>query len=69
MYIFQDPKNNKIKQWINVTNPEYGVIENYMVTDSEPLLGSWSIEVENLQMKNSRRKIFTLEKYGTFDIT
>ena len=40
-----------------------------MVTDSEPPLGSWSIEVENLQMKNSHRKTFTLEKYGTFDIT
>ena len=44
-YFPKDPNNNKIKQWINASSSEYGVVENFMLVDTEPIVGKWKIVV------------------------
>ncbi|KAL3876288.1 hypothetical protein ACJMK2_034153 [Sinanodonta woodiana] len=66
-----DPKNNKIKQWLNVSEPEFGVVENFMLVDSEPMLGDWRIELEVKELGKTYSKSFTIGKYvlPKFDVT
>lgn len=39
----QDPKGNVMKQMKNVTSGDYGVLEDFMIMDEEPVLGPWTI--------------------------
>ena len=41
---FKDPRGNKIKQWRGLQDVS-GVITNYMLMDTQPILGNWRIKV------------------------
>ena len=46
MIYFKDPKGNIMKQMINVTSGQYGIVEGSMIMDDEPVLGPWHITVK-----------------------
>ncbi|XP_053387210.1 CD109 antigen-like [Mercenaria mercenaria] len=58
----EDPKGNKMKRMVNVSEPNYGVIEDFLIMDTEPVLGQWKISVE-IRNKASNYKYFRVDKY------
>ncbi|XP_074009222.1 alpha-2-macroglobulin-like protein 1 [Numenius arquata] len=54
----QDPKNNRIEQWLNVV-PEDGIADLSFQLSDEPLLGTYVINVTNAQAYGS----FSVEEY------
>ncbi|XP_060569145.1 CD109 antigen-like [Ruditapes philippinarum] len=39
-----DPKGNQMKKLVNVSEPIFGVVEDFFVMDTEPVLGEWRIK-------------------------
>ena len=35
-----------MKLMINASEPNYGVVEDFMIMDSEPVIGKWSVSVK-----------------------
>eukprot|EP00076_Gallus_gallus_P042135 XP_025007673.1 alpha-2-macroglobulin-like protein 1 [Gallus gallus] len=54
----QDPKNNRIEQWLNVV-PQEGIADLSFQLSDEPLLGTYVINVTNRKIYDS----FTVEEY------
>ncbi|WAQ93982.1 CD109-like protein, partial [Mya arenaria] len=44
-----DPKGNHMKKLANVTSGTYGVLEDFMLMDEEPVLGTWLVESRALR--------------------
>ncbi|WAQ93996.1 CD109-like protein, partial [Mya arenaria] len=44
-----DPKGNHMKKLANVTSGTYGVLEDFMLMDEEPVLGTWRVESRALR--------------------
>ncbi|KAJ8297468.1 hypothetical protein KUTeg_023999 [Tegillarca granosa] len=55
-----DPNTNKIKQWLGVRDIS-GVITNFMLMDTQPVLGDWKIKVT--AHDQSTEKVFTVAHY------
>ncbi|XP_069129864.1 CD109 antigen-like isoform X2 [Argopecten irradians] len=55
-----DPKKNKIQQWTGLTDPS-GVINGSMVMSDHPVLGDWTIKVN--QGAETREKTFSVAEY------
>ncbi|XP_052800199.1 CD109 antigen-like isoform X1 [Mya arenaria] len=66
-----DPKGNHMKKLANVTSGTYGVLEDFMLMDEEPVLGTWLVESRALRhrydgveyFEKSNSKIFQVDKY------
>ncbi|WAQ93985.1 CD109-like protein, partial [Mya arenaria] len=66
-----DPKGNHMKKLANVTSGTYGVLEDFMLMDEEPVLGTWRIESRALRhrydgveyFEKSNSKTFQVDKY------
>ncbi|XP_060062599.1 CD109 antigen-like [Ylistrum balloti] len=63
-----DPNSNKIKQWLNVQDST-GVITNYMIMDTKPVLGDWKIRIKTNGV--TKDKMFTVAEYvlPKFEVT
>jgi hypothetical protein len=42
-----------MKNMVNVSESNYGVIEDYLIMDSEPVLGTWTITAKVKDKVNS----------------
>ncbi|XP_060607320.1 CD109 antigen-like isoform X2 [Ruditapes philippinarum] len=64
-----DPKGNIMKNMVNVSESNYGVIEDYLIMDSEPVLGTWTITAK-VKDRADKVKHFIVQKYvlPKFDI-
>lgn len=58
----QDPKGNTMKRMVNVSEQAYGVIEDSLIMDTEPVLGHWQITA-TVKGKATKTKSFTVDKY------
>ncbi|XP_053374571.1 CD109 antigen-like isoform X1 [Mercenaria mercenaria] len=59
-----DPKGNQMKKLTNVSEAMYGVVEDFLIMDTEPVLGKWKITVKtDRQVSDYEEKYFTVEKY------
>ncbi|XP_060573011.1 CD109 antigen-like isoform X2 [Ruditapes philippinarum] len=59
-----DPKGNQMKKLVNVSEPIYGVVEDFFVMDTEPVLGEWRIKVSvDRQVTATEEKYFKVDKY------
>ncbi|XP_045170199.2 CD109 antigen-like [Mercenaria mercenaria] len=59
-----DPKGNQMKKMTNVSDTTYGVVEDSLIMDTEPVLGKWKITVStNEHLFASEDKYFTVDKY------
>ncbi|KAH3716732.1 hypothetical protein DPMN_059461 [Dreissena polymorpha] len=66
-----DPKGNHMKKMTNVSSGVYGVVEDLMIMDDEPVLGKWRIESKAIAHKHENvsysdqtaTKYFTVDKY------
>ncbi|CAC5388514.1 CD109 [Mytilus coruscus] len=55
-----DPNTNKIKQWLQVRDAS-GVLTNFMIMDTQPVLGDWKIKI--ITHGRSEEKVFTVAHY------
>ncbi|KAL4237648.1 hypothetical protein ACF0H5_002362 [Mactra antiquata] len=66
-YMYQDPKGNLMKNMVNVSESEYGVVEDFLIMDTEPVLGDWLISVTAREpgqiLTTTATKHFTVDKY------
>ena len=46
-----------MKKLINVSEPTYGVVEDFLIMDTEPVLGSWKIEVSTVDRNGTAHKV------------
>ncbi|XP_058056819.1 CD109 antigen-like [Anopheles bellator] len=69
MIYITDGQSNRIKQWTNVDLGGVGVFEGELPLSTEPVLGTWNINVEVLGVK--QLKPFDVDEYvlPTFDVT
>lgn len=58
----QDPEQNKIFQWLEVTS-KHGIVQLSFPLISEPILGSYHITVEK-KSGEKEYQFFTVEEYG-----
>ncbi|XP_060578353.1 CD109 antigen-like isoform X2 [Ruditapes philippinarum] len=59
-----DPKGNMMKKMTNVSESQWGVVEDFLVMDTEPVLGKWKISVwTNKHASALEEKFFTVDKY------
>ncbi|XP_052246732.1 CD109 antigen-like [Dreissena polymorpha] len=66
-----DSKDNHMKKMTNVSSGAYGVVEDLMIMDDEPLLGTWRIESKarrhdyenNTYSDETTSKSFNVDKY------
>ncbi|XP_053374577.1 CD109 antigen-like isoform X2 [Mercenaria mercenaria] len=59
-----DPKGNQMKKLTNVSESTYGVVEDFLIMDTEPVLGRWKITVStNKRSSSHEEKYFTVDKY------
>ncbi|KAL4237870.1 hypothetical protein ACF0H5_002580 [Mactra antiquata] len=63
----RDPKGNLMKKMVNVSESEYGVVEDFLIMDTEPVLGDWGIQVEarepSMLYPSIKTKFFKVDKY------
>ncbi|XP_052864269.1 uncharacterized protein LOC128270884 [Anopheles cruzii] len=69
MIYITDGQSNRIKQWTNVDLGDAGVFEGELPLSTEPVLGTWNINVEVLGVK--QLKPFDVDEYvlPTFEVT
>ncbi|KAL4237869.1 hypothetical protein ACF0H5_002579 [Mactra antiquata] len=63
----KDPKGNLMKNMVNASESEYGVVEDFIIMDTEPVLGDWLISVTAREpgeiSTTTATKHFTVDKY------